>query len=680
MAIVNRLDNRPVQAPGFVHMKAFPFRAPMPRHLVIALLAAATVVTRAAHAQPFTLDDYAKIFRVTDVQLAPQGDRAVVVLAKPNYDTNVWESELVQVDLRTRAQVTLTQRKTASTPRWSPDGDRLAFLAVVDGKTQLFVLNATGGDARQITRSPTSVTGYAWKPDGSAFAIQAAEAPPTRSKFDDAFEVNGNDYLTLSAPRQTRLWLVSAAGGDATPLGRGSWSIPTLAPTISWSADGNRILFTKQNSAGTREWERRELAVLDVTNAATATPQPLPGTEGRRCGSGWISPNGANVALVCRVDGHEKNQTELVTMPATGGAARRLTQQIDRNFAYAIWRRDSKGVVAAVPDGTTSALWEIPLDGAPVRRDAGRLGVNDLAVASDGTIALIGTDAHRPAELYVLRPGSSTPERLTDFHAAVATLTLGKVEAISWKSDDGLPLDGIVTFPPNFDATRTYPLLLHIHGGPWASSRETFSTRSQLLAAKGFIIFEPNYRGSDNHGNALYSAVYRDHGAGPGRDVMAGLAILKKRAYVDTTRIGVSGWSYGGYMTTWLIGHYTGWKAAMAGAAVIDLVDDYHLNDLSLFIRAYGETLTFPKDVALMKEQSPGSYVDKMTTPLLLLSTTGDVRVPVTQSSKLYNALKERGRDVRMRLWPVAGHFPADPWRARDVDREWAAYFEERLR
>jgi dipeptidyl aminopeptidase/acylaminoacyl peptidase len=216
--------------------------------------------------------------------------------------------------------------------------------------------------------------------------------------------------------------------------------------------------------------------------------------------------------------------------------------------------------------------------------------------------------------------------------------------------------------------------------GRGARRAKTFSARNQLLAGKGFIVFEPNYRGSDNYGNALYSAVYRDHGAGPGRDVMAGLALLKKRAYVDTTRIGVSGWSYGGYMTTWLIGHFGGWKAAMAGAAVIDLVDDYNLNDLSLFIRAYGETLTFPADLALMKEQSPMTYVDNMKTPLLLLSDAGDVRVPVTQSYKLFNALKERGRDVRMKLWPVPGHFPADPYRARDIDREWAEYFVQRLR
>jgi dipeptidyl aminopeptidase/acylaminoacyl peptidase len=382
----------------------------------------------------------------------------------------------------------------------------------------------------------------------------------------------------------------------------------------------------------------------------------------------------------CPVDSHVKNQSELVVLPSGGGPPKRLTAVLDRNVSRGVWSADSRQIVASAPDGTGSGLWEIPLEGAPRRRNVGKVGVGDLDVANDGTVAFIGTEPRRPPELFVLRPGAPSPERLTDLHAEVAALTLGNLEAIAWPGDGGLPLSGVLTFPPGFDAARKYPLLLNIHGGPWGSSREIFSARTQMFAAKGWIVFEPNYRGSDNMGNALYSAVYRDHGAGPGRDCMAGLALLKQRSYVDTTRIGVSGWSYGGYMTTWLIGHYQGWKAAMAGAAVIDLVDDYNLNDLSLFIRAYGDTLTFPKDLALMKEQSPMTYVDQMTTPLLLLSDTGDVRVPVTQSYKLYNALRERGRDVRMRLWPVPGHFPADPYRSRDIDRKWAEFFEERLR
>jgi dipeptidyl aminopeptidase/acylaminoacyl peptidase len=238
----------------------------------------------------------------------------------------------------------------------------------------------------------------------------------------------------------------------------------------------------------------------------------------------------------------------------------------------------------------------------------------------------------------------------------------------------------VLTFLPEFDPARKYPLVLLIHGGPWGSSEETFSERAQFFASHGWVVFEPNYRGSDNAGNRLFSAVYRDHGAGPGRDIMAGLAEVKKRSYIDIDRIGVSGWSYGGFMTTWLIGHYQGWKAAMAGAAVIDLVDDYNLNDLRLYLRAYGNTLTMPEDLKLMKEQSPMSGMEQMKTPLLMLSDAADVRVPITQSYKLFHALKERNRDVRMVVYPVAGHTPADPYRARDIDKRWAEWFVERLK
>lgn len=646
------------------------------RLLSMCLTLGSVALASSAAAQTFSLEHYANIARVSDLRVAPSGDKAVFVVAWPNYDANAWESEIVEVDLRSRARRTLTQRKTATSPRWSPDGDRIAFMAAVEGRMQLFVLPTRGGEAVQVTRVATGVRSFSWRPDGKAFALVAAQASPKRAPFDDAFEVNDNDYLTLAAPQAAHLWTVSAEGGAATLLAEGSWTVPALFSTVYWSPDGRQLYFTRQESAGTRGWERRGLAVVDVSSGRVSA---LPGVEGKGCGAAWPSPDGSQLLLTCAVDGQVKNQTELSVLPLGGGPLRRLTATIDRSFSWGVWRADSRSVLSAAADGTGSGMWEIPLEGAPRRLDVGRVGVADAVIAPDGSVVFIGSEAQRPPELYLMRPGAA-PERVTDFHARVAALSLGRVESLSWKSDDGLPLDGVVTFPPNFDPAQRYPLLLNIHGGPWGSSRELFSTRSQLLAGKGFIVFEPNYRGSDNHGNALYSAVYRDHGAGPGRDVMAGLALLKKRAYVDTTRIGVSGWSYGGYMTTWLIGHYTGWKAAMAGAAVIDLVDDYNLNDLSLFIRAYGETLSFPKDLALMKEQSPMTYVDNMKTPLLLLSNTGDVRVPVTQSYKLYNALKERGREVRMKLWPVAGHFPADPWRARDIDREWADYFVQRLK
>jgi dipeptidyl aminopeptidase/acylaminoacyl peptidase len=397
------------------------------------------------------------------------------------------------------------------------------------------------------------------------------------------------------------------------------------------------------------------------------------------CGDPNFSPDGAWLSMTCPTAGQIQNQSEIAIAPAAGGALRRLSTAIDRNISRASWSADSRALIASAPDGPRTSLWRIPVDGPPKRLRTDSVVASEVVSARDGKTLVIGALPQRPPEIYLLRDAESEPQRLTDLHAGVAALSLGKTEALSWEFE-GLPLSGVLTFPPGFDNTRKYPLVLLIHGGPWASSREAFSAQAQAMASKGWIIFEPNYRGSDNAGNKLYSAVYRDHGAGPGRDVMSGLELLKKRNYIDWSRVGVSGWSYGGYMTTWLIGHYGGWKAAMAGAAVIHLEDDYNLNDLPLYLRAYGSTLTMPKDLELMKEQSPMTYVDNMKTPLLLLSTTGDVRVPVTQSYKLYHALKERGQDVRMILWPVPGHFPADPVRARDVHRKWIEWFEERLK
>ena len=628
-----------------------------------------------ASAQNFTLDHYDKVFRVTDLQVAPSSASAVFVVTKPNYAGNAWESEIMSVDLASRRVRNLTHhRKTVQDPRWSPSGEQIAFLADAGGKAQIFVLDLAGGEARQITQSPTQVHSFAWKPDGAAFAYIAADEPPKRDKFDDSFTVHANDYLMRSATPPSHVWTIPAAGGAPKRLTSGAASASSFGAWIKWSPSGDRIAYSAAPSAGSRDSFSRRILLIDSTQPGkTLWESPA------MCGDPNFSPDGAWLSMTCPTAGQIQNQSELAIAPAAGGALRRLSTAIDRNISRASWTADSRALIASAPDGPRTSIWRIPLDGPPMRWRTDAVVASEIAPARDGKTLVIGALPQRPPEIYLLRDAESEPQRLTDLHAGVAALSLGKTEALSWEFE-GLPLSGVLTFPPGFDNTRKYPLVLLIHGGPWASSREAFSAQAQAMASKSWIIFEPNYRGNDNAGNKLYSAVYRDHGAGPGRDVMSGLELLKKRNYIDWSRVGVSGWSYGGYMTTWLIGHYGGWKAAMAGAAVIHLEDDYNLNDLPLHLRAYGQTLTMPKDLELMKEQSPMTYVDNMKTPLLLLSTTGDVRVPVTQSYKLYHALKERGQDVRMILWPVPGHFPADPVRARDVHRKWIEWFEERLK
>lgn len=643
------------------------------RWIRIALFAAVSCA-----AQTFGIGDYAKIGRITDVQLASDDRNAVLVVSRPNYTDDRWDSDLVRVDISTGGVKELTHRKSARSPRWSLTGDRLAFLADVAGEAQIFILDLDGGEAKQITHAPTGVQAFAWRPDAKALAYIARDEAPAREKFDDSFIVEANDYQMQTGTEPSHLWTIDAAGGTARRLTSGHWSVS--GNSVVWAPSGDKIAFVSQPSAGTRDSDKRS---IEIVKADGGPPAAVAALADRHCSQPFFSPDGRWLEATCPINGQVKNQTELLLLPANGGEFTRVTKAVDRNFSRGTWTPDSKNLITTAPDGPGTSLWTISTSGGASKWQTGKVspsGQGDIAVTHDGRIAFIGTQADRPPELYLLNNPQSEPVRLTNFHADVAAMKLGRMEWMTWKSDDNLPLSGALTFPPDFDPSKKYPLVLNIHGGPWGSSRVTFSERSQMFASRGWIIFEPNYRGSDNEGNALYSAVYRDHGAGPGRDVMRGLDELKKRSYIDATRIGVSGWSYGGYMTTWLIGHYQGWKAAMAGAAVIDLFDDYNLNDLRLFTRAFSDTLTSAEDLALMKEQSPISYVDQMKTPLLMISDSRDMRVPVTQSYELLNALHERGRDVRLRLYPVGGHVPADPYRARDVDRHWADWFSERLK
>jgi dipeptidyl aminopeptidase/acylaminoacyl peptidase len=208
-----------------------------------------------------------------------------------------------------------------------------------------------------------------------------------------------------------------------------------------------------------------------------------------------------------------------------------------------------------------------------------------LSVGPRGEIAFTGTEPQHPTELYYLRNVNAAPTRLTDFNADIGSLELGKTETIEWAGPDGYHEDGVLIYPPDFSRDRKYPLVLFIHGGPPAPSKATFSTFppiAHLMAAQGWVVFQPNYRGSDNLGNKYQAAISNDAGDGPGRDVMAGLEEVKKRGFVDESKIAVTGWSYGGFMTIWLLGHYGGWKAAIAGAAVTDWVDQYDLSDFNL--------------------------------------------------------------------------------------------------
>jgi dipeptidyl aminopeptidase/acylaminoacyl peptidase len=649
---------------------------------------------KAAHR--LQLEDVAKLVDVREPQVCPDGKSIVVVVGRRNLAKNRTETELVLVDIATGKQRVLThERRGVNQPRWSPDGDRLAFLAQAgtakEAKTQIFVMPMNGGDPKKVTDAPAGVQHYAWKPDGTKIAYAAEDEPANKKEIDkgnDAFEVGNDDFLIHAAPQPVHVWLVSAEGGKARRLTSGPSGLATAPPPnvpsspLSWSPGGKSLLLVRQERPNDGDNDLTTIQVLDV---ATGKLRPLTGRTSLELVP-TFSPDGEQVCYWYPRDANPNNIMEIWVAPVTGGKGTCLTAKLDRCLLHAEWLPDGKSLLVGGHDGTHTALWVYPLAGEPRRLDLGPVSPRwsfavDAHLGRTGGIALAGAEPDRPGELYFLESATATPRRLTDFNKEIAGLALGKVETITWKTGGRFQADGVVIHPPEFDGRKKYPLVLLIHGGPQAASTEEFNALAQLIAARGYIVFEPNYRGSDHLGDAYQRAIIGDWGQGPGEDVMAGIEALKQRGFIDEKRIAVSGWSYGGYMTAWLIGHYHVWKAAVAGAAVTDWNDMYNLGDWNVQNRySFGGSPWTGDFAKVYREQSPISYARAIKTPTLILATTGDARVPITQSYQLYHALKDNGVPAKLVAYPVSGHFPADPVRQLDVFRRWVGWLDEHLK
>ncbi len=511
-------------------------------------------IVSAANGPRFDLDTPAKIVRVADPAIAPDGRTVAVVVSRANLEDNRYDPELVQVDIATKSHRVLSSRRGLSAPVWSPDGSSLSFLASVEGRAQIFVLPIGGGEARQVTTSPTGVQAYSWRPDGRAFAFTALDEQPRREgkdRFNRSFEIQNNSFLQNEVPMPSHLWTVPAEGGQARRLTSGSWSLPITyppgapPPEPSWSPDGRTIAIERRPSAYSGDFDQNTIQLVD---AETGRLRQLT-TRTHNEAQPQFSPDGKHIAYWYPKGGQTRNNTEIVVAPSEGGEGRSVTSTLDRHVLTATWMKDSRSLLLGAADGTRTGVWLQPIDGPARKLDFGPLvvaagfGSLSVSMSNDGRLAFVGSTPGRPNELYWRPSATAPPERLTDFNAEIVAMSLGRAETVMWDGPDGFRMDGVVTYPPDFEAGRRYPLILYIHGGPRASSKESFSARSQLLAAQGWIVFEPNYRGSDNLGNAFMAAIWNDAGAGPGRDVMSGIEYLKGRGIVDESRIAVSGWS-----------------------------------------------------------------------------------------------------------------------------------------
>ncbi len=627
----------------------------------------------------FKLEHKGKVVGLSDPRISPDGSSIVVRVSRTNYDENRFDIELVQVDVNTGAQKVLT-RRNASQARWSPSGKKLSFLCEVDGKSQVFIMPIDGGEAMQVSDAPMGVDSYSWRPDGEAFAYISKEKPVEvegPERHNKSFEADVN-YLLKETPRSHHLWLQPVDGGEAKQMTSGEWSVAANS-AHAWSPDGKEIAFGWQPKPGSRYWTDISIRILHVETGSIRRLND----SSHRISDVAYSPDGKYISYPYPHDGDSRYGDEIFIAPAEGGDGKIFTPDLDRNVMVSRWVPDSDSLLFWAFDSTVLALWLQSIDGSRKRLDVGKAIVGPgYTVSRTGQIAFIALETCLPAELYIMETPESLPRRLTDFNAHIAALNLGEQETIRWRGPDDFDMDGVLTFPPDYQLGKAYPLVLYIHGGPKNASYIGFSNRTQLLASHGWVVFQPNYRGSDNLGNEYTAAIWNDAGDGPGRDVMSGVELLIEKGIADPSRMAVSGWSYGGFMTTWLLGNYPDrWRAGVAGAPVTDHLDQYVLSDIYSEVATYfeGSPFSSPETLKAYREQAPITYAVNIKAPTLILHNTGDQRVPITESFRLYHTLRDNGVKTKFIAYPISGHETSDPVHQRDVDRRWVAWIKEHI-
>ncbi len=632
--------------------------------------------TQAAAAKPtLKLEDMRKVVAPSSPQISPDGSRVALLVPKRDFTKDEITFTLVLVDTHSHAIRALVRDAHVSNPSWSPDGRTIAFTEVTgtdkDKATQLFVLPMDGGEALQLTHEKRGVEGYRWRPDGRALAyVAGGEAPNAKAieAHDDAFNVTDEAWTAQAAPVADVMYEVSSSGG--TPRRIPHWS-QNVAGGFTYSADGHSLFVTRSKpNAHPNRYLAREIVRVDVHSGAISAIDALSATQDAPV----RSPDGRHIAYSFS-NPNWTMQSEVALADANGRHPQFLTKRLDRNVNILDFASNDT-VLMAANDGTNRRFYRVAAAGSIEIAPLGTLAGFEASVAKDGTIAFTANAPDRPTELYLLPPHATRPIRLTHYNDWIDKYAIAAARSIVWKSADGFSPDGVLVTPPNWHKGMRAPLVLFIHGGPTSASNTAFSSFPQVLAAHGWFVFEPNYRGSDNLGLAFARTTVPHIASVPGQDIEDGLAAVLKTGSIDPSRIAVSGWSEGGLMTSWLIGHDTRWKAAVSGAAVNDWIGYSAMTDAKDFTPQFigPSPWTDPSLMDTFNNESPLTYASNVKTPTLILSDAGDFRVPTPLAYEFYHSVRATGTTVQFVIFPVNGHFPSDPVRSEDVYRRWEAW------
>ncbi|MGH8291385.1 MAG: S9 family peptidase [Steroidobacteraceae bacterium] len=632
-----------------------------------------------AATRPIRLTDFRALRRITSPRFSPDGKEIAFVTLRPDFVHDRYDPTLRVIGIAGgRSRVLVRGMSDLHMPRWSPDGRRIAFIAQVGGgKDQIYCVSAANGTPVELGDAPNGVEQIAWSADGRTIAYVTPDNSPLSAKdrrtHHDLFLIHDDDYLITSPPVPSHVWLLSLQSGKARELTHGSASVLETVPPIgggvsapSWSADGGWIAYTQQADDDDADSDRSSIAAVNVASGV----EHLITAQRSYEYDASFAPQGDKIAYLYPHGPGPVSDMDLFVSSPEGGTARDLSAALDRNLLPDFaWLPGREGLVGMADNHVGITLYLQPLTGKARALNLG--GLNPLAVSAsrNGALAVIADSATQAPEVYLLATPDSHPVRLTHINRRFEQYAYPRSVDVRWRAPDGTPDDGILTYPNGYRRGKRYPLVVYSHGGPEGASSEDFDTGEisplrDLFASQGMLVFEPNYRGSDNLGNAHEHAIYRDPGQGPDSDVISGIRMLERKGIVETSRIAAVGHSYGGYMTGWLISHHHFWRCAVVADGAVDWTAEYEFagaGNLAWTRDSLGGSPWEPQSAALYRTGSPLTYAGDITTPTLILSGTDDTVVPISEAFALYHALASRRIPVKFIGIPGAHHSPQDP-------------------
>jgi dipeptidyl aminopeptidase/acylaminoacyl peptidase len=624
--------------------------------------------------------------------LSPDGKRVVIEVSEPDYEesryvTRLWLADTVEGNAR---QITFSYEGEHH-PRWSPDGRHIAFLSSRPDlteppppdeseedaqKEQVWLLPADGGEAYRLTTAKEGVRNYEWMPNGTSILYLCDEARPQPIQFprDDARKRKIDPTVEHDDKLRRQLWEVAVEDKKAELVFTGDFGLSEF----EISPDGKRLVFNTNYTGEPNDYPRFDLYVLEMEN--DSEPRLLTDRKGGKFRPQW-SQDGSRIAFLSVLDPDLSYSQECVwEVPAEGGEPHNLFADVSYDAHDLLWSRADAGLYALVADRTNGPLVRITSDG--VRH----VTASDLPSDCSGVDAMADTlvaileDNQSPPELYVIDPNGSR-RALTELSKQfVEQYALPRQEVIRWQTDGG-EIEGVLTYPRDHAPDQPAPLVVQVHGGPKGRSSNTLRSYNMhaVWASEGYMVFRPNFRGSEGYGNAFAIANRRDLGGGDFRDIMAGVDHLLEQGLVDPAHMGIMGGSYGGYMTNWAIGHTDRFAAAISQFGIFNLVTDYSNSELSRWDPEYMGALYW-EDPEIYRRCSPSSYLEDIKTPVLIMHGDSDSNTFISNSKEMYQALRARGVAVQFAHYPREGHGVREPNHKLDEMRRCLAWFDKHLK